>query len=124
MEFLLDQSADFRLAAFLRERSHDVTAIGEDYPSGLADEEVLAIAEREGRALITSDLDFGELVVRYESALAGVILFRFDETDVELKRRGGGAFWIATAMIYRISSLSRTMRFASGACNMHGRAIL
>jgi predicted nuclease of predicted toxin-antitoxin system len=87
MRFLLDQSAHFRLAAFLHERAHDVTAIGKDYPSGLADEDVLAIAERERRILITSDLDFGELVVRYEAAHAGVILFRLDETDIELKRR-------------------------------------
>lgn len=63
-----------------------MTAIGKDYPSGLADEDVLAIAVREQRTLITSDLDFGELVVRYESAHTGIILFRLNETDVQLKR--------------------------------------
>jgi predicted nuclease of predicted toxin-antitoxin system len=86
MRFLLDQSADFRLAAFLRERDHDVTAIGRDYPSGLADEDVLAIAERERRILITSDREFGELVVRYGAAHAGVILFRLNESDIQIKR--------------------------------------
>lgn len=86
MRFLLDESADFRLAKFLRECGHDAVAIGQDYPHSLADDAVLAIALREQRILITSDRDFGELVVRYQSAHAGVILFRLDETDIELKR--------------------------------------
>jgi predicted nuclease of predicted toxin-antitoxin system len=90
MKFLLDQSADFRLAAFLRELAHDVTAIGQDYPGGIPDEDVLAIALRERRVVITNDLDFGELVIRDQLAHAGMVLFRLDETDVQLKR-----IWLA-----------------------------
>ncbi len=62
MKFLLDQSTDARLLPYLRDLGHDATRIGSDYPSGLSDEEVLAIAREEGRILITDDRDFGELI--------------------------------------------------------------
>ncbi|MBI2887703.1 MAG: DUF5615 family PIN-like protein [Chloroflexi bacterium] len=76
MRFLLDESAEFRIAALLREAGHDVTASARDYPQALADHEVLAIAQREGRILITNDSDFGELIFRQNLPHAGVILLR------------------------------------------------
>jgi predicted nuclease of predicted toxin-antitoxin system len=57
MRFLLDESADFPLTAFLQELGHDVTSIAHDYPSALKDHEVLEIALREARILITNDTD-------------------------------------------------------------------
>ena len=77
MRFLLDQSAEARIATFLASQDHDATRIARDYPAGLPDEQVLAIAQREGRILIANDKDFGELVVRRHLPHAGVILFRF-----------------------------------------------
>ncbi len=85
MRFLLDESADARLAAHLRSRGHDVTVIAQDYPHALADPDVLAIAHREGRILITNDRDFGELVVRGRRPHAGVILFRLTAIDLPSK---------------------------------------
>ena len=76
MKFLLDQSADARLVPWLTKRGHDAVRIGRDYPPSLPDEEVLAIAEREGRILITDDRDFGELVFRHRQPHAGVIYLR------------------------------------------------
>ena len=77
MRFLLDESAEARIAAFLTERGHDATRIGRDYPAGLSDEQVLALARAEQRILIANDKDFGELVVRRGRPHAGVVLFRF-----------------------------------------------
>ena len=77
MRFLLDQSAEARIATFLTDRGHDATRIARDHPAGLPDEQVLAIAHREGRVLIANDKDFGELVVRRNLPHAGVVLFRF-----------------------------------------------
>ena len=77
MRFLLDQSAEARIATFLASQDHDATRIARDYPAGLPDEQVLAIAQREGRILIANDKDFGELVFRRRRPHAGVILFRF-----------------------------------------------
>ncbi len=77
MRFLLDQSAEARIATFLNDQGHDATRVGRDHPAGIPDEQVLAIAHQEGRVLIANDKDFGELVVRRRLPHAGVILFRF-----------------------------------------------
>lgn len=47
-----------------------------DYPHGLPDPDVLGIAYREKRVLITHDRDFGGLVFVELLPHAGVILFR------------------------------------------------
>lgn len=86
MRFLLDESADSRLAVYLRESGHDVTVIARDYPNALDDVEVLAIAVSEQRILIANDRDFGELVVRRRLPHAGIILFRLDTIDLASKR--------------------------------------
>ena len=62
MRFLLDESAEYRIVAFLTGLGHDVTAIAHDYPHGLPDQQILEIAVSEQRILITNDSDFGELV--------------------------------------------------------------
>ncbi len=77
MRFLLDQSAEARIATFLTNQGHDATRVGRDHPAGLPDERVLAIAYQERRILIANDKDFGELVVRRHHPHAGVVLFRF-----------------------------------------------
>lgn len=87
MRFLLDQSADARLIPHLQANAHDATRVGREYPHSLPDEEVLAIAFREQRILIASDLDFGDLVVRLRHPHAGVILFRLGATDLATKIR-------------------------------------
>ena len=76
MRFLLGQSADARLIAHLTEQGHGATRVAKDYPHGLPDTQVLAIARAEGRILITDDPDFGELVLRLGQTHAGVIFLR------------------------------------------------
>lgn len=77
MRFLLDESAEARIAGFLTAHGHDATHIGRDYPASLPDEAVLSLAHREQRILISNAKDFGQLVVRKHHPHAGVILFRF-----------------------------------------------
>lgn len=76
MKFVLDQSTDARLLPVLREHGHDATRIGSDYPPGLTDLEVLAIAAREQRILITDDSDFGDLVFHHLHPHNGVVYLR------------------------------------------------
>jgi predicted nuclease of predicted toxin-antitoxin system len=85
MNFLFDQSADFRLIPHLRTLGHDVVAISREYPHSLADEEVLAIARKEQRILVVADRDFGELIFHQERAHAGVIFFRLPGTSLQTK---------------------------------------
>ena len=86
MRFLFDESADFRLAAFLRDLGHDVEAVARDYPQALTDREVLAIARREGRVIVANDRDFGELVFRQRLPHAGVILLRLETGGLSAKQ--------------------------------------
>ena len=48
-----------------------------DYPAGILDQEVLLLAYKESRILLTNDKgDFGELIFRSHHSHSGVILFR------------------------------------------------
>lgn len=76
MRFLLDENVEADIGTVLTEYGHDTSRIGYDYPPGLPDEDVLAIALREQRTLITYDKDFGDLVVQRRLPHAGVILLR------------------------------------------------
>jgi predicted nuclease of predicted toxin-antitoxin system len=76
MRFLADENIPSRAVYSLRKNGHDITSIFEEAP-GLSDRDILELAEREGRVIITFDKDFGELA--YNSALpasCGIILFR------------------------------------------------
>ena len=54
----------------------DVVSATELSP-GLKDREVLDLAGREGRIIVTFDKDFGELVVRERARVKGLIPLRF-----------------------------------------------
>ena len=88
MRFLADESCDFRAVRSLRAAGHDVTAVAE-LALGAADETVFDLAQREKRAFITEDRDFGQLV--YASVVGanptgGVILLRYPSTARETAR--------------------------------------
>ncbi len=76
MRLLRDESAEMRLARFLRQQGHDVTTVVHQHAQSLVDSEVLRIAHAEARILITNDRDFGELVFRLGLPHQGVIYFR------------------------------------------------
>ena len=85
MKFLFDQSADFRLMPHLHNLGHDVAAISRNYPPGLPDEDVLAIARQEARILIVADRHFGELIFNQELVHTGVIFFRLPGATLQSK---------------------------------------
>ncbi|NPV62313.1 MAG: DUF5615 family PIN-like protein [Methanotrichaceae archaeon] len=76
MRLLIDENIPLISVEQLRRKGHDVLAIGE-IASGTLDEDIMQLAEKEGRILLTIDKDFGELA--YNSAFqlsCGIILFR------------------------------------------------
>ena len=85
MKFLFDQSADFRLIPHLRSLGHDVTAVSRNYPHGMPDEDVLALAQEGQRILIVADRDFGELIFNQRLTHAGVIFFRLPGATLQTK---------------------------------------
>jgi predicted nuclease of predicted toxin-antitoxin system len=85
VRFLVDESADARLAAYLNAQGHDATLVAQSHRPGLPDREVLAIAHAEGRVLVTDDRDFGELVFRQRQQHSGVIYFRLRDTLLQTR---------------------------------------
>lgn len=76
MRLLANENIPLDAVEALRVGGHDVLWIREEVP-GSTDTEVMALALREGRILITFDKDFGELAFRTTQPLArGIILFR------------------------------------------------
>lgn len=81
MRFLADESCDARVAAALRDAGHDVVAVAAT-ARGAADAEVLELARRDRRVVLTEDRDFGRLVFASEPPLrdGGVIYLRCPES--------------------------------------------
>lgn len=79
MKLLLDEMYPARLARALRERGTDAEGVDERSPlRGLADEELLVIAAREGRALVSENVaDFMRLYGEWGAAgrqHAGIVI--------------------------------------------------
>ncbi len=76
MKFLADENIPLKAVKALKERGLDIISTL-NFAKGLKDEEVLDLAHRQGRILVTFDKDFGELVFRAKRKSKGVILLRF-----------------------------------------------
>ncbi len=87
MKLLADENLHGGIVAWLRAQGHDVLYAAEGLP-GESDDDVLALAQREGRVVITDDKDFGELVFHRRLSSSGVLLVRLDTPDLasRLKR--------------------------------------
>ena len=103
IRFLADECCDALIAKALLGEGYDVSGIA-DSATGIQDEEVIALALRENRILLTEDKDFGQLVYAHGCQALGVIFLRYHFPDrqeiagrvVQLVRRLGdhliGAF--------------------------------
>ena len=111
--FLADESCDFAAVRALRSAGYDVAAVAELAPQA-QDTEVIALAARERRVLLTEDKDFGQLVYAELRDSSGVILIRFPtwerealpaailEAVKELSDRLTGIFVVLTPQRIRI----------------------
>ena len=86
IKFLVDNSSGKKLANALKKQKYDVVYAGDNLPNA-EDEEILDLAEKQDRVLITNDKDFGELIFRQRKSSNGVILLRLknDFPDYRIK---------------------------------------
>ena len=112
--FLADENCDFAIVRALRAAGYDVLAVSE-FMSRSDDQELIALAGREQRILLTEDKDFGWLVFVSHLKSPGVILIRFPSHSrkslgkaiVQVVREQGdrlrGAFVVVQPGVVRIS---------------------
>jgi predicted nuclease of predicted toxin-antitoxin system len=75
VKFVVDECTGPKVAKWLRQEGHDVISIFDD-ARGADDDRVLELAYNDGRVLVTSDKDFGELVFREKRPHHGIVLLR------------------------------------------------
>ena len=73
--FLVDECCPASVVAALRGRNLDVRYVAEE-AAGLSDADVMSLAIDQGRILVTTDKDFGNLALRLGHQLPGVVLIR------------------------------------------------
>jgi predicted nuclease of predicted toxin-antitoxin system len=79
MKFLANENIPLLSVQYLRNLGYDVRYISE-YKSGITDRQVLSIAIKEKRTIITFDRDYGELIFKYKMRPEkGIIYLRIDE---------------------------------------------
>lgn len=81
MRFLANENFPLLSVIFLRGIGYDITHIGQDY-SGITDTEVIQIAIKEERTILTFDKDYSDLVFKHNyRPEKGIIFFRLVEFD-------------------------------------------
>jgi len=86
MKFLADVNIEKPIVDYLIKTKRDVRWIPE-YDCEMSDDALLALAEKEGRILVTNDKDFGELVFLQKKSSAGILLFRVKGQSAQEKVR-------------------------------------
>lgn len=64
MRFLVNENYPFPSISLLRKKGYDVKSIAENQ-FGISDNEVIDIAIKENRIILTFDRDYGELIFKY-----------------------------------------------------------
>ncbi len=86
MKFITDENLGIQVPQYLKDLGYDVISATEVALSK-PDSDILAIANKEGRILLTTDKDFGELVFKEKLIHSGVILLRLKDESVENKKK-------------------------------------
>ena len=82
MKFLIDANLGRKFTSLISKAGYNAAFIN-DILKKASDEDVLTIAERENRIIVTADKDFGELIFKLGKSSEGIILFRTSVTDPE-----------------------------------------
>jgi predicted nuclease of predicted toxin-antitoxin system len=76
MRFLANMGISPVTVAFLRQTGHEAIHLHEEGLDTLPDSQILRKARSESRVLLTSDLDFGDLLAASGETLPTVVVFR------------------------------------------------
>jgi predicted nuclease of predicted toxin-antitoxin system len=76
MRLKLDENLSWRLAERLRRAGHEVATVPDEGLGGTDDDALFARCRREGRCLVTLDLDFGNVLRFPPEKTAGLAVLR------------------------------------------------
>ena len=76
MRFKLDENLPVRAAEVLRAAGHDAVNLLDQVPAGAEDVAVAQLVLREGRVLVTLDLDFADIRAYEPSQYRGIVVLR------------------------------------------------
>lgn len=68
MRIVADENIEMPIISYLRQQGHQVVAIAEEH-SGISEEQVLSRATTEQAILLTSDHDFGQMIITVLSTI-------------------------------------------------------
>ena len=78
MKLLANENFPYKSIYYLKSKGFDILSIGMDNPS-ILDSEIMSIAIKEERTILTFDRDYGELIFRYNyKPEKGVIYLRLE----------------------------------------------
>ncbi len=83
LKLLLNANLSHETASFLRNLGFDTSCLLEEGLGAITDEEVVELAKKESRIIITFDLDFGQLYHFREEGKVGVVILRLKDQTVE-----------------------------------------
>ena len=84
LRFLVDVGVGKLAERHLAQAGYDVKSV-RDVDPFMTDPEILQLAKREQRVVITMDKDFGEYVIRSGAGHYGVLLLRMEDANGERK---------------------------------------
>ncbi len=92
-KLLLNANLSHETASFLRGLGFDILCLLEEGLGAITDEEVVELAKKESRIIVTFDLDFGQLYHFREEGKIGVIILRLKNQTVETTNAVLGRFF-------------------------------
>ena len=76
MRLKLDENLPLQIAVEIRARKHDIETVAEEGLTGRSDADIWQAAQREGRILVTQDLDFSDTRKFQPGTHHGIVLIR------------------------------------------------
>ncbi len=81
MLFKTDENLHEEVAELLRQNGHDAVSVYDQGLRGHADEDIADVCRREGRVIVTQDLDFSNIVAFPPEDYAGIIVLRLHDPN-------------------------------------------
>ena len=82
LAFKIDENLPVEVAEELRQAGHDAVTVHDQGLTGGSDPDLMAVCRREGRVLVTLDLDFADVLTYPPDSSPGIVVFRGHRQDL------------------------------------------